>query len=163
MNTLLQDLRYALRTLRRTPGFTIAVILILALGIGANAGIFSILDALFLRPPPEVFEPDRIARIYIVRDSGMIRTPNGGPGSYPDYANLRRGASAFSSIGAQSAPRMMSLGRGDGAREVMSATVTGGYFATLGTRPALGRFFGPAEDTVPASHVAVVRDRKSVV
>jgi predicted permease len=103
-----------------------------------------------------VFEPDRIARIYVVRDSGMVTTPSGGPGSYPDYANLRRDAGAFTSVAGQFSPTRVSLGRGEGARQVSKAAVTGGYFPTLGTRPALGRFFGPAEDTVPASHVAVV-------
>ena len=156
MESLLQDLRYAVRSLRRSPGFALVVVLTLGLGIGANAAIFSILDALFLRPPPEVHEPDRISRIYIVRDEGNLRTPDGGPGSYPDYASLHQNTGAFSSIGAQSRPQKISLGRGESAREVTAAFVTGGYFPTLGTRPALGRFFGPAEDTAPASHVAVV-------
>jgi predicted permease len=156
METLLQDVRYAARSLGKSPGFTLVVVLTLALGIGANAAIFSILDALFLRPPPGVHEPERIARLYVVRDTGMLLTPEGGPGNYVDYASLRREAGSFSSMAGQMGSYKVSLGRGEGAREVMHAAVTGGYFPTLGARPEIGRFFGPSEDTVPASAVAVI-------
>jgi predicted permease len=156
METLLQDFRYAARTLCRSPGFTAVAVLTLALGIGANTTMFGVLDALFLSPPPEVHEPDRVKRIYIVRDEGNMQSPGGGPGSYPDYRDLRAGARSFSGVAGQFSPRDMSLGRGESAEQITGAIVTGGYFPTLGTRPARGRFFGPAEDSIPAAPVAVV-------
>lgn len=157
MEGVWQDLRYAARTLLRAPGFTAVAVLTLALGIGANATMFGVLDALFLSPPPGVHEPDRVQRIYIVRDEGTMSTPEGGAGSYPDYRDLRAGTRAFTGIAGQLPSGAMSLGRGEAAREVTGMRVTGGYFPTLAVRPTLGRFFGPAEDSVPgASPVAVI-------
>ncbi|HET7321607.1 MAG TPA: ABC transporter permease, partial [Longimicrobiaceae bacterium] len=150
MNTLLQDLRYALRQLLRTPGFTAVAVLTLALGIGANATMFGVLDALFLRPPAGVRQPDQVRRIYVVRNEGGVQTgEEGGAGSYPDYHDLRAEATAFSGLGGQLYPQDMDLGRGERARQVKGLMVTGSYFPTLGPRPALGRFFGPAEDSIP--------------
>ena len=153
---LWRDVRYALRQLARSPGFTVVAVLTLALGIGANTLMFGALDALFLRPPPEVHEPERIKRIYIVRNEGTMGTPEGGSGSYPDYRDLRARTRTFTSVAGQLNPTDMDLGRGERAQQVTGQRVTGGYFATLGTRPALGRFLGPTEDSVPASHVAVI-------
>jgi predicted permease len=155
MDTIRQDLRYALRQLARNPGFTLVAVLTLGLGIGANSTMFGVLDALFLSPPPGVAEPDRIARIYIVRDEGMVQTPDGGVGSYPDHSDLS-GTQVFAAVAGQFSSREMSFGRGESAEKITGAVVTGGYFATLGSRPALGRFIGPADDTVPAAPVAVV-------
>lgn len=153
---LRQDLRYAFRQLIRSPGFTAVAVLTLGLGIGANTLMFGVLDALFLRPPPEVHEPEGIERIYVVRDEGTMSTPAGGPGSYPDYRDLRAGTHTFTGVAGQLSPTNMDLGTGERAQQVTGQRVTGGYFPTLGTSPALGRFFGPAEDTIPASHVAVI-------
>lgn len=156
MDTLFQDLRYAARSLVRNPGFALVAVLTLALGIGANTTMFGVLDALFLRPPPEVHQPDRIKRIYVVRNEGMMLTPEGGPGSYPDYRDLRAEARSFSHVAGQFSPREMSFGRGKSAEQITGAVVTGGYFPTLGTRPTLGRFFGAVEDSIPAAPVAVI-------
>ncbi|HET7275724.1 MAG TPA: ABC transporter permease [Longimicrobiaceae bacterium] len=153
---LWRDLHYALRQMVRNPAFTVVVMLTLALGIGANTLMFGALDALFLRPPPEVREPEQIERIYIVRNEGTMSTPEGGGGSYPDYRDLRAGTRTFASVAGQLSPTDMDLGLGERAQQVTGQRVTGGYFPTLGTRPALGRFFGPAEDTIPASYVAVI-------
>ncbi|HET7273638.1 MAG TPA: ABC transporter permease [Longimicrobiaceae bacterium] len=156
MDKLRQDLRYAIRQLMKHRGFTAIAVLTLALGIGANTVMFSVVDALFLSPPPGVHEPEDVKRIYIVRDEGNMRTTEGGPGMYADMRDIRTGSRAFSSVAGQTWPGDMDLGRGESARQVTGLVVTGSYFQTLGARPALGRFFGPVEDTIPASFVTVV-------
>lgn len=153
---LWRDIHYALRQMVRNPAFTAVVVITLALGIGANTLMFGALDALFLRPPPEVHEPEQIERIYIVRDEGTMSTPEGGGGSYPDYRDLRAGTRTFRGVAGQFSPTDMDLGLGVRAQQVTGQRVTGGYFPTLSTRPVLGRFFGPAEDTIPASYVTVI-------
>ncbi|CAN5437287.1 ABC transporter permease [soil metagenome] len=150
------DLRYALRMLRRNPGFTLAAILTLALGIGATTAIFGAVDALFLRPPAGVHAPDEVVRLYVVRREGGITTPSGGPGSYPDYRAMRAAAHGFSDVAAFLFPREMDLGRGEGARRVRGQGVTGNFFATLGVRPAHGRFFLPEEDSIAGAHPVAV-------
>ena len=76
-----KDVRFALRVNARRPGFTAAAVLTLALGIGATTVMFGVVDAIFLSPPPGVRGADGLVRLHIVRVEGMIRTPNGGPGS----------------------------------------------------------------------------------
>ncbi|HEX7049882.1 MAG TPA: ABC transporter permease [Longimicrobiales bacterium] len=156
METLLQDVRYTVRTLRRSPGFAVVVVLTLALGIGANATMFGVLDGLFLRPPAGVREPDQVVRLYIVRRTGAVRTPNGGAGSYMDFRALREGARGFDGLAAYTFPRDLDYGRGEAARRLRGRPVSPEFFSVLGVRPALGRFFLPEEGEDPGAHPVVV-------
>jgi predicted permease len=147
LSDLFQDLRYATRMLRRQPGFTIAVVLTLALGIGANTAVFSLVNAtLFQRL--RVGDPATLA--YVSRG-------NGGVFSYPMYATLRDNNQHFAGLagwGGISA----SLNTGDSAELVNGLIVTGNFFEVLDVGPAArGRLLSPADDVTPGAHpVAVI-------
>ncbi|HEV2131464.1 MAG TPA: ABC transporter permease, partial [Longimicrobiaceae bacterium] len=150
-----QDVRYAFRRMRRSPGLTAAVILTFALGVGANATMFGIIDRLLLRPPAHVQEPGEVKHLVVDRYVSFLGTRSTGDVlSYPDYEGFTRGR-AFSSV-AGFWNRDLTLGRGESARPVKGTLVTGNFFSTLGTSPAVGRFFGPAEDEKGAPATAVI-------
>jgi len=140
MDTILQDLRYALRSLQKTPGFTLAVVLTLSLGIGANTGIFSMINALLLRDLPQVTRPNELLLIGRTADNQGFDTF-----SYPDYVDLRNQSRAFQGIAAFSTAPVHVTGTGATER-ARGALVSENYFAVLGTSPAHGRFFAPDED-----------------
>ncbi len=135
-----QDTRHALRLMRRSPGFTLVAVASLALGLGANTVVFSVLDTLLLKPLP-ISQPERV---YYVNGT---RIPTQ---SYPNYVDLRDRNSTFESLFAY---RMdpMSLSKGDAAVLAWGFLVTGNYFQSLGIRPAIGRFFTSAEDVHPSA------------
>jgi len=136
---LRQDLRYASRTLRRSPGFTAVAVLSLALGIGANTAVFSILNSLILRPLP-VPAPERL--VYLMGARGAYTN------SFPNYRDLRDRNTTLSGILAyRVAP--MGLDTYDGPRRVWGYLATGNYFDLLGVRPFLGRFFHAGDDVRP--------------
>jgi predicted permease len=140
------DLRYALRSLARRPGLTISAIVCLALGIGANATMFGIVDTLMLKPPAHVGDPGQLARIEFSQPASAL----GGGATfsstgYGTYEALRDHVSAFASVAAYFA-MTTTLGRGEGARSIAAVLVTSSFFPTLRTQPALGRFFAPDEE-----------------
>ncbi len=158
LDELGQDLRYALRQVRRSPGFTAAVVLTLALGIGANAIMFGVVDRLLLRPPTGVAAPDCVVRIYF-----QLKAPDFLPTrevftvtqtTFPLIPALRQ-VPAFAGVAGYFRTGG-TVGRGPDARKVDLALVTGDFFHVLGARPALGRFFGPDEDRLPAGSPVVV-------
>ena len=157
MTTFLQDLRYAARGLRRAPGFTLVAVLTLALGIGANAAMFGIVDALLFRPPAGVTDPGRVVRVQLQ----LPAPPNEPVGelssslSYPDYVNLRDNAKGFSDVAAF-APTTASVGEGESARNHGALLVTGDYFRLLGVRAARGRLILPEDDREGAANPVVV-------
>ncbi len=145
MRNFMQDLRYALRTLARSPGFAAAAILILALGIGANTVIFSLVDAVVLRPLPGIEHPAALADV------------TGQTVSYPWYRSVRRDTTAaFEGLVAWR-QRTLVLSGGGGAEPVIGAVVSGNYFEVLGARPAAGRLLQAADET-SGEAVAVVGD-----
>ncbi len=146
VGTIWQDVRYAARLLRRSPGFAAGAIATLGLGIGGTTAIFSVVDALFLRPPTGVTDAASVRRLYIKRDSGTIRTPAGGPGMWNDYVTMRDGAPALERIGAYMASETIDMGRGPSAEQVRACVVSGDFLGMLGVRPALGRLFVAEED-----------------
>ncbi len=133
MTTLLQDLRYALRALAKSPGFTLAAIVILALGIGANTAIFSLMDAIVLRPLPGVVRPSELVDV------------SSDPISFPSYKDMREEAKVFAGVAAWR-DRGMSLSSTGVAERIRGAVVSPNYFDVLGVRPASGRFFVAAEE-----------------
>jgi len=141
-----QDTRYAFRMLGRSPAFALIAVVSLALGIGANTVVFSVLNALLLKALP-VRDP---SRVFFVNN-------NGGPAqSFPNYRDIRDRNSVFESLFAYRIT-VMSLDDDRGAHRVWGYLVTGNYFQSLGIQPALGRFFTPAEDRNPnASPYAVL-------
>jgi putative ABC transport system permease protein len=146
-DALLTELRFAVRTLRRAPGFVIAVTVTLALGIGANATMFGLIERLLLRVPERVRDPGRV-----VTAAKYERDSEGNEGvqevlSYPIYRDLTQ-LPAFSHVAAIST-RNLTLGRGADARQVTGALVTSAYFDLLGVRPQAGRFFSPEDDALP--------------
>lgn len=150
------ELSYTARQLRRAPGFTIAVVASLALGIGANATMFGIIDRVLLRPLSGVVDPVGVVSI------GEMRTFAGQPNrnstlSYPAYTDYRDHVSAFAAVGAAESPQEASLGVGEAARPIRVMYVTPSYLGLTGARPALGRFFAADEDRPPSgAAVAVV-------
>ena len=132
-----QDLRYALRTLRRSPGFSAVAILSLALGIGANTAVFGVLDALVLRPLP-VKAP---ARLVFVEPTTH---------SYPAYRDLRDRNVTFSDLFAYRVSPV-GLGSGVSTARAWGYLATGNYFDALGIQPLLGRFFHAADDLKPGA------------
>src|SRR6266568_3750509 len=157
MHTLLQDVRYGLRMLGKNPGFTLIAILTLALGIGANTAIFSLLDQVLLRRLP-VRNPGELV---ILKSPGPKRGHVWSDGddsevfSYPLYKGLAKNTAVFDGMLArfQFAASIASRGQTErGSGEL----VTGNYFDVLGVRPALGRVLSPADDDVQGAHPVLV-------
>ncbi len=150
MGAVFQDVRYCLRTLRKNPGFTAVVVLTLALGIGANTAVFSLVDSILLRPLPFP-RPEQLVRIVDhargagVRDIGL---------SLPELNDLRERAGAFADVSATWPVDANVTGAAHPERVELLA-VSPNYFAMLGARPRLGRVFGP-EDVVAGFADAVV-------
>jgi putative ABC transport system permease protein len=158
MDTLLQDLRYALRTLRRTPGFTLVAVLTLALGIGLNTAIFSVVNGVLLRPLP-FREPDQLVRVYHVHPE---KAAEGGPFSPQDLEDLRAGANGFESLAAylhEPGETALNLA-GDGGEPsvVQGASVSKEFFPLLGVNAAVGRTLRPEENVPGNDRVAVLSD-----
>jgi predicted permease len=157
---LAQDAHLTLRTLRRDWRFALAFIVPLALGLGAGASFWSIIDHVLFRPPPQVVDPGRLLRFAIASEQRPDPFTAGYTAvSWADYDALARHATSLSSVAAYIVFRP-SLGRGAGARTVPVMLATASYFPVLGVRPQLGRFYAPDEDRVTAPLVpCVVGDR----
>ena len=150
MGSLLQDVRYGVRMLLKQPGFALIAVIALALGVGANATIFSFVNGLVLRPIEGVREPERLAAVYTSDyDSGIY-----GASSYPDYMDFREQARAFESLAAYG-ETVMSLTGVDEAERLRGAYVTGNYFDVLGVGARVGRTLQPADDVTPGAHPVV--------
>ncbi len=146
---MFQDIRFGVRMLLKNPVFTLIVILTLALGIGANTAIFTLLDKVLLRPLP-VEQPQQLVT--------FVQGASGAPGvfSYPLYAELRNHEEVLSGLAAGDLQHTFSLNDGNQSERVTGQIVSGNYFAVLGVRPAIGRFFLPEEDRSPGTHPVVV-------
>jgi predicted permease len=150
-----QDVRYAVRGLRRTPGFTATVIITLGLGIGANVAMFNVVDRLMFRPLAHLRDPDTAHRIYWQwQDRGTMTTSMST--QYARYLDLRRWTTSFSDLAGFS-ERQLAVGEGEASRERRVGAVSASFFAFFDARPALGRFFAPDEDVTPrGADVAVL-------
>jgi putative ABC transport system permease protein len=153
MDTLLQDLRYAMRTLRTSPGFTLAVIATLALGIGANSAIFSVVNGVLLRPLP-FDQPDRLVRIF--------ETPPERPEelrsiAHPTLDAWDEGLQSFEGI-ALFGPTSLVWAADDRPQELSGATVSSAFFSVLRARPALGRTFTPEEHKPGGPRALILSD-----
>ncbi len=150
MERVVKDLRFALRRLRKTPGFTLIAVVSLALGIGANTAIFSLVQAVLLRATP-VVQPDRVVEVYLHNADFPYS-----PFSIPDLRDLQRATAPIftSSFGSQLTlvPRDL----GDHVESLAGELVTGDYFTTLGIKPALGRLLNREDDVAPGAHPFVV-------
>src|SRR5438067_493129 len=139
----MSDLRYAIRTLARSPRFTLAAVLSLALGIGTDVTMLGLVDSLLFRPPAHVRDVHCLVDI-------RVRT-------YPDYVDLRDQTRSFSGVaGWWAPPRPYAITDGDRAVPVQQMLASGSLFPVLGVQPALGRFYTPAEDRPGGPHVAVL-------
>jgi putative ABC transport system permease protein len=148
MDTLLADLRYAVRTLRKSPGFATAAILTLALAVGSNTAVFSVVNGVLLRPLPFA-EQDRLFMLAEQSRQGAFRPP-----SYPTFLDWRAQSSAFADV-AYVRGGGQRLAGPDGVQSLVASAVSTGFFATLGERPLFGRLFTPDEERAGA-HVAVL-------
>ena len=149
MDRMLQDLRFAARALRASPGHTAAAALTMALGIGVNVAIFSLVDALLLRPAPGVKEPARVVALF---------TAEGGApsvSSYVDFRDLEQSLATLSGLAAFK-PMAMDLSASDTTERIEGMLVTARYFEGLGVEPAAGRFFVADEDRPPDQTPVVV-------
>ena len=155
----MNDLRYAIRTLIKAPVFTMAAVLSLALGIGANTTIFTLLNTLFLNPLP-VEKPSELVGVLTVASRNATQFGNLLPLSYPNLKDFRERNDVLSDLAGYSPPLALSLsvpGTGGEPQRVFAQLVTGNYFDVLGVRPAAGRFFVPDEDRTRGTHpVAVI-------
>ena len=150
MTGLFQDLRYAIRQLRQSPGFTAAVVLILALGIGANSAIFSVVHALLLNPYPFP-QADRLTWV----DARHISGRNASTG-YRDFLDWRQQNTVFTEMAIIPEPGTYTwTGQGEPQR-IVGAESTENFLHVLGVQPAFGRFISPAEDKPGAAPVAVL-------
>jgi predicted permease len=149
MNGFIEDVRYALRTLVKTPGFTVVVVLTLALGIGANTAIFSLTDQLLLRLLP-VRSPEQLV---VLDGPGAFqgRTFNTGTFSYPMYRDFRDRNTVFDGVIARF-PAPLTLMTGGQSERVRGELVSGNYFDVLGVRAHIGRTFTQADDQTPGGH-----------
>jgi predicted permease len=153
MNTLWNDIRYALRGLRRAPLFTAVAVLSLAFGIGANTAIFSLLDQVVLRLLP-VKNPKELV-LLTMRGAHYGNNTGGNAISYPMYQDLRDNNRVFSGMFCRFRTPI-SLGYGHRTERVLAELVSGTYFPVLGVEAALGRTFTPEDDRIPGGHPLVV-------
>ncbi|HET7622728.1 MAG TPA: ABC transporter permease [Gemmatimonadaceae bacterium] len=149
-----RDLRYAIRGLRARPGFTAAVVLTLALGIGANAAIFSVVDRLLFRPPPMLSDPALTHRVYVSSTFRGEEFVNGGV-QYARYVDLTKWTRSFART-AEITSRKLAIGVGSDAREMQVGAVSSSFFGFFDAPPVLGRYFSAQEDAPPDGTPVVV-------
>jgi predicted permease len=155
METLLADLRYALRTLRKSPAFTAVAVLCLALGIGANTTMFGIIDRLFLQPPSGVRDPSGIVRPYLTLTAKNVSTTSSTSIGWLDYLVMRDATRSFSNVVGYD-NMSVEYGQGANAQRLKGILATSNYFSTLGAVPAIGRFFAPDEGAKLGGHPVVI-------
>jgi predicted permease len=153
---MFQDLRYALRSFARSPALVAAAVVCLALGIGANATIFGVVDTLLFRPPPHIQNPAQVVRLYFSRNLPPFGRATSSITGYPMYTSLRDAAHAFTGLAAFTYSQRASLGRGADAKRVDLVLASSSFFPLLGVRPALGRFFTADEDRVGGPALVVL-------
>ena len=153
MSVLLQDLRFAIRQMAKKPGFAAVIVLTMALGIGANAAIFSVLDAVLLRPLP-YSQPERLIKIWsrfagigMPNDQNWVSAPE-----FRDYQQLNHSFSDLAGINSGS----FNLGVKGSPQRVVGAAVSSNLFSMLGVQPLLGRAFLPEEAQPGREHVVVL-------
>jgi len=149
MDRLLQDLRYGARTLLRSPGFTAVAVLTLGLGIGVNTSVFSLVNALLLRPLPQVQEPSRLV-VMFTGDYGYV-----GVSSYMDYLDFTERSRTLSGFAAYK-PRGVDFTGDQETQRIEGMMVSANYFDVLGVQPRLGRFFVAADDDEPGAETVAV-------
>jgi putative ABC transport system permease protein len=154
MNRLWQNLHYGLRLLAKSPGFTLVTVLTLALGIGANTAIFSVVYSVLLRPLP-YYQPDRL----VVMGEGRLEKRDGfaqdSNSSNPDFLDWQKRAKSFQSLTAYSFDAFTITGNGE-PKNVFGTQVKANFFSTLGVKPFLGRTFVEGEDVPDGPHVAII-------
>jgi predicted permease len=148
-----QDVGVALRGLRNAPGFTLTVVLTLALGVGANAAVFSVLEQVYLREPVGVAKPEELRRLYQHIPPGTPMNPGHDVAiypyfDYPTYSAVRAELHDQSDVALYTPSDSESLGQGQSAGAARVSYVSNNYFSALGVRPARGRFFATAEGDV---------------
>jgi putative ABC transport system permease protein len=151
IETTLQDLRFGLRMLRRSPGFSVLAIFCLTLGIGANAAVFSWVEGILFRPYPAVSHQERLLAL-----SGTeVGVTGGTPISWPDFLDLQRSSTQFDTLFVSKITGT-TLSIGDRAERTTGSIVSANYFDAIGARPILGRGFEPGEDTGRSTHPVTV-------
>ncbi len=150
-----RNVAFALRSLVRAPGFALAVVLTLTLGIGANVTMFGVVDRLLLSPPGRVTSPDAVRRLYVSRIGFNGRLLTSDFLTYPDFEDMAK-VDGFQAVAAYTRPRPVTMGAGESAVRIRMATATASYFPLLGVKPVLGRFYTPPEDVVGAAEPVVV-------
>jgi len=151
---MLNDIRFALRQLRKSPGFTFVVIITLALGIGANAAIFTLVRGVLIKP---LINRDE-ARLIYIRQSAPGAHAENSTWSIPEIQNIKAGVKTLTDFGDFSTIAFTVLGLGE-PREVNGGVVNGSYFDVMGLRPVLGRLIGPQDDGPKAPSVVVLTYR----
>ncbi|MBM3790597.1 MAG: ABC transporter permease [Acidobacteria bacterium] len=152
-DALMKDIRYALRWLGRSPAFTLAAVASLAIGIGFNTALFSVIDAVLFRPLP-VAEPQRLVDIFTNASDGDRYATS----SYPDFLDWKAGNAVFEDMIGYS-PMLAAMNLPDRSRLVIGEVVTGNYFHMLGVGAAIGRALQPEDDSPGAPAVVMVSDR----
>ncbi len=152
MSALLQDLKFAIRRLSRTPVFALSSIAILAIGIGLNITVFGLVDAMMLRPPPFA-DPETLVHIYQDSDSGTPAST-----AYPAYLDMAAMTETFAAVAATTSATA-SLETADEPQQVAVDFATASYFPVLGLTPSRGRWFDAEHDHVGAEMAAVVTDK----
>jgi predicted permease len=159
METLLQDIRFGLRMLRKSPAFTLVAVLTLALGIGANTAIFSLINAVLLKMLP-VKNPGQLVAIGDPTQVGRrsVGTPQVDILSYPLYQHLRDHTEVFSGMLASGQVHrvQISMGKSDITNDATGALVSGNYFSVLGVDALIGRTLSPEDDDAKGKHAVVV-------
>jgi len=148
---VIQDIRYAVRKLSRTPAFTAIAALTLALAIGATTAIFSVIDAVLLKPLP-FRDPERVVRVTNIRDGNRMVS------SVPDFLDIRTQSKSYSSVAPIDPQAAMNLTGGSEPERVQAARVGATFWSLLGVTPALGRGFAPNEDSQSAGRTVVLSD-----
>jgi predicted permease len=155
MNGLWKDLRYAVRSMRRSPLFVFFVVLTLALGIGANATVFTLINTLILNPLP-VQRPGELAAVAAVETHTTAKSETLFPISYADLKDYQSQNGVFLSLAGFTSPRGVTWQNHGTSEGLFTEFVTANYFSTLGLIPARGRFFSPDEDAVAGAHPVAV-------
>jgi predicted permease len=160
VDRLRQDVSYAVRSLRRTPGVTATIVVTLALGLGVNVAMFSLLDLVFFRPPAGVVQPAGVRRVWNIKQFGREHVPTYWSGySVPEYRAAVDAVGALAATALYRVPTPAALGQGDDLPKVNVVYASAGFFPLLGVRPALGRFYGADEDRFESpTNVAVISD-----